>query len=186
MTVFDELESNVRYYCRQWPAIFAYASGATLTDDTGREYIDFFSGAGALSYGHNNPRLVEVAIEHLSSNRVTHCLDTHTPEKGVFLESLRECVLEPRGLDMVVQFVGPTGATAVEAALKLAAKATGNRATVAYEGGYHGMSAAAASVSGALEQRTVDSTDHPCVFLPFVDLDNRTADRDLMMRCKLR
>jgi len=175
VTVFDELESNVRYYCRQWPAMFAYASGATLVDDTGSEFIDFFSGAGALSYGHNNPRLVEVAIEHLSSNRIAHCLDTHTPEKGALLESLRECVLEPRGLDMVVQFVGPTGATAVEAALKLAAKVTGRHATVAYEGGYHGMSAGAASVSGALNQHTVDSVDHPCVFLPFVDRYSETA-----------
>src|ERR1039457_5872751 len=97
MTVFDQLESNVRYYCRRWPAVFATAFGASLVDETGKAYIDFFSGAGALSYGHNNPFLVEVAIEHLRDGRVTHSLDTHTPEKRAFLEALRDRVL-PRAI----------------------------------------------------------------------------------------
>ena len=167
MTVFDELESNVRYYCRQWPAVFASALGATLVDETGKAYIDFFSGAGALSYGHNNPFLVEVAIEHLRGGRVTHSLDTHTPEKREFLEALRDRVLAPRDLDMVVQFVGPTGATAVEAALKLAERITGRGSTVAYEGGYHGMTAGAASVSASLDNRD-ELSGRRSIFLPHV------------------
>jgi diaminobutyrate-2-oxoglutarate transaminase len=167
MTAFDELESNVRYYCRKWPAVFAAASGASLVDETGKAYIDFFSGAGALSYGHNNPLLVGVAIEHLRSGLLTHSLDTYTPEKRMLLEALRDRVLVPRELDMVVQFVGPTGATAVEAALKLAERITGRGSTVAYEGGFHGMTARAESVSASLHKR-----DGPwgCtgVFLPHV------------------
>jgi len=167
MTVFDELESNVRYYCRRWPAVFATAFGASLVDETGKAYIDFFSGAGALSYGHNNPFLVEVAIEHLRAGRVTHSLDIHTPEKRAFLETLRDRVLAPRGLDMVVQFVGPTGATAVEAALKLAERITGRGSTVAYEGGYHGMTARAASVSASLNNRD-NHWGRASIFLPYV------------------
>jgi diaminobutyrate-2-oxoglutarate transaminase len=164
-SVFEDLESNVRYYCRRWPAVFAKASGASIIDETGRTYIDFFSGAGALSYGHNSPFLLEVAIEHLRTGRLVHSLDTYTPEKRAFLEAFRDRILVPRGLDMVVQFVGPTGATAVEAALLLAEQVTGRRSKVAYEGSYHGMTAAAGSISESLGER-----DHRgCVFLPFVE-----------------
>ncbi|SUA46764.1 Diaminobutyrate--2-oxoglutarate transaminase [Nocardia africana] len=57
MTVFESLESNVRGYCRSWPTLFDTASGAWLRDGSGRDYLDFFAGAGALNYGHNNPVL---------------------------------------------------------------------------------------------------------------------------------
>ena len=66
MNTFDELESNVRYYCRRWPAVFSHSQGAFITDEAGTQYLDFFAGAGALSYGHNNPVFVDIAIEHLS------------------------------------------------------------------------------------------------------------------------
>ena len=160
---FDELESNVRYYCRRWPAVFTSASGARLVSETGRSYLDFFSGAGALSYGHNNPLLVEAAVDHLRSGRLVHSLDTYTPEKAALLRALDEHVLGPRDLDMVVQFVGPTGATAVEAALRLAERITGRNRVIAFEGGFHGMTAGAASVSASLTER-----DHRGnVFLPY-------------------
>lgn len=171
MGIFDEVESNVRYYCRRWPTVFATASGATLVDEEGHRFVDFFSGAGALSYGHNHPMLVELAIEHLRCNRVVHSLDVHTPEKREFLESLRDCVLVPRNLDMKAQFVGPTGATAVEAALRLAAKITGRSAAVAYQGGYHGMTAGAASVSAALDHDPNVCANDAVNFLPYVARD---------------
>jgi diaminobutyrate-2-oxoglutarate transaminase len=167
MSVFCEVESEVRYYCRRWPAVFATASGATLTDEAGVSYLDFFSGAGALSYGHNNPVLQAVAIEHLRAGRLTHSLDTWTPEKRTFLAAIRERILVPRGLDMVVQCVGPTGATAVEAALRLAGRVTGRRGVVAYAGGFHGMTDRAAAVSGSLRPRP-EAPEAGCVFLPYV------------------
>lgn len=167
MSVFCEVESQVRYYCRRWPAVFASASGATITDEAGVGYLDFFSGAGALSYGHNNPVLQAVAIEHLRAGRLMHSLDTWTPEKRTFLTAIRERILAPRGLDMVVQCVGPTGATAVEAALRLAGRVTGRRGVVAYEGGFHGMTDRAAAVSGSLRPRG-DGPEPGCVFLPYV------------------
>jgi len=55
MRIFEERESAVRSYCRKWPAVFDRASGSWLYDDNGGRYLDFFSGAGALNYGHNNP-----------------------------------------------------------------------------------------------------------------------------------
>ena len=63
------------------------SSGCHITDEDGNEYLDFFAGAGALSYGHNNPLFVNVAIDHLRSGRLLHSLDTFTAEKRDFLES---------------------------------------------------------------------------------------------------
>lgn len=168
MTSFDELESNVRYYCRRWPAVFASSSGSTITDEDGVEYLDFFAGAGALSYGHNNPLFVEVAVEHLRSGRLLHSLDTFTPEKRDFLDTLQRTILGPRQLDMVVQTVGPTGATAVEAALQLAQRITGHRAVLGFEGGYHGMSYRAASISASMAGRATSAHLRDFVALPYV------------------
>jgi diaminobutyrate-2-oxoglutarate transaminase len=168
MHSFDALESNVRWYCRRWPAVFSTASGSVLTDEDGVEYLDFFAGAGALSYGHNNPLLVDVAIEHLRSGRVMHSLDTFTTQKRDFLETIQRTVLAPRQLDMVVQTVGPTGATAVEAALQLAQRLTGHRAVLGFEGGYHGMSYRAASISASMAGRETSAHLKDFVALPFV------------------
>jgi diaminobutyrate-2-oxoglutarate transaminase len=175
MTVFETLESSVRYYCRQWPACFTTASGSLMTDEQGKTYIDFFSGAGALSYGHNNPLFIEVAVDHLRSGRLLHSLDTYTPEKRAFLSALDDYVLAPRELEMRVQFVGPTGATAVEAAILLAERLTGRPSVIAYEGGFHGMTARAASVSAALRNRNHGG----CVFLPYVDRHDEAAQAQL-------
>lgn len=170
INTFEELESNVRYYCRRWPAVFASSQGSVITDENSKEYLDFFAGAGVLSYGHNNPELIEVAISHLRSGRLLTSIDTFTPEKRAFLEAMEELILKPRGLDMVVQTVGPTGATAVEAALQLAQGITGNRAVIGFEGGYHGMTYRAASVSASMPGRKVVAHVGDFVALPFVDI----------------
>jgi diaminobutyrate-2-oxoglutarate transaminase len=46
-TIFEELESNVRGYCRSWPAVFTTASGSWIHAEDGKDYLDFFAGAGA-------------------------------------------------------------------------------------------------------------------------------------------
>ncbi len=169
MNSFEHLESNVRYYCRRWPTVFTHASGTSLWDEDGREYIDFFAGAGALSYGHNNPVFVESAIDHLRSGRLLHSLDTFTPEKRRFLDTMNEVLLAPRQLDMVIQTVGPTGATAVEAALQLAQRVTGHRGVIGFSGGYHGMSYRAASISNSMAGRETSAHLGDFVALPYVE-----------------
>jgi diaminobutyrate-2-oxoglutarate transaminase len=176
MDTFEEFESNVRYYCRRWPAVFSTAHGSTITDENGVSYLDFFAGAGALSYGHNNPIFVEVAIDHLRAGKVLHSLDTFTVEKRRFLEALQRHVLIPRQLDMVVQTVGPTGATAVEAALQLAQRITGDRGVVGFAGGYHGMTYRAASISASLAGRETSAHLKDFVALPYVE---NVSDEDL-------
>ena len=68
--LFERLESDVRGYCRSWPTVFTSARGWTLEDESGRRYLDFFAGAGALNYGHNHPELVERMVDHLQSGGI--------------------------------------------------------------------------------------------------------------------
>jgi diaminobutyrate-2-oxoglutarate transaminase len=147
-TVFGDLESEVRSYCRNWPVVFDTARGSRLTDVDGNSYLDFFAGAGALNYGHNPPALKKPLIEYLTRDGITHGLDMYTTAKGDFLHTFRELVLEPRGLNYKVQFPGPTGANAVESALKLARKVTGREAMINFTNAFHGMTLGALSVTG--------------------------------------
>ncbi|MFD5827826.1 diaminobutyrate--2-oxoglutarate transaminase [Lentzea sp. NPDC060358] len=147
MDVFATTESEVRSYCRSWPAVFATASGSWLHDEDGRPYLDFFAGAGALNYGHNNPALKSPLMEHLAADGITHGLDMRTVAKREFLEIFRDVVLVPRGLDHRVQFTGSTGVNSVEAALKLARKVTGRDTVASFVRGFHGMSLGALAVT---------------------------------------
>ncbi|MFZ2238683.1 MAG: diaminobutyrate--2-oxoglutarate transaminase [Gordonia amarae] len=147
-SVFTTHESEVRSYCRSWPTVFNRASGSWLTDSDGREYLDFFAGAGSLNYGHNNPILKAELIEYLTDDGITHGLDMATVAKGRFIETFTSKVLEPRGLDYKIQFPGPTGANAVESALKLARKVTGRESIISFTNAFHGMTLGALSVTG--------------------------------------
>ncbi|GAB4585757.1 diaminobutyrate--2-oxoglutarate transaminase [Nocardia sp. IFM 10818] len=153
MTIFDALESNVRGYCRSWPTVFDTASGAWIHDENGRDYLDFFAGAGALNYGHNNPVLKDALLEYIAGDGITHALDMSTVAKRRLLETVQRLVLEPRGLDYKVQFPGPTGANAVEAALKLARKVTGRTEILNFTNAFHGMTLGALAVTGNAAKR---------------------------------
>jgi diaminobutyrate-2-oxoglutarate transaminase len=148
LDTFTRLESEVRSYCRGWPVVFDTAVGSHLTDINGRSYLDFFSGAGALNYGHNNPVLKSALLDYLARDGVTHSLDMHTAAKAEFLETFSELVLKPRGLDYRVQFPGPTGTNSVESALKLARKVTGREAVINFTNAFHGMTLGSLSVTG--------------------------------------
>jgi diaminobutyrate-2-oxoglutarate transaminase len=147
-TVFDDMESEVRSYCRSWPVVFDTARGSRITDIDGRSYLDFFAGAGALNYGHNPPELKAPLIEYLARDGITHGLDKYTVAKSEFLRTFEDVVLKPRGLDYKVQFPGPTGANTVEAALKLARKITGRESMINFTNAFHGMTLGALSVTG--------------------------------------
>jgi len=153
MSIFERLESEVRGYCRSWPAVFRAAHGHTMVAEDGTEYLDFFAGAGALNYGHNHPVLIEALQRHLSEQGFIHALDISTTTKRTFMERFEELVLAPRGLDFKLQFPGPTGTNAVEAALKLARKATGRERVVGFTNGFHGMTLGSLAVTGNAMKR---------------------------------
>lgn len=151
--IFDKLESGVRTYCRDFPALFVKARDHWMEDEHGRRYIDFLCGAGALNYGHNNPLLGERIIEYMRSNGVTHSLDLHTFAKQEFLQAFDDYILRPRKLDYRVQFTGPTGTNAVEAAMKLARKVTGRHNIIAFTNAFHGMSLGSLAATGSRTKR---------------------------------
>ncbi|SEP26375.1 diaminobutyrate--2-oxoglutarate transaminase [Amycolatopsis saalfeldensis] len=148
MSIFEELESEVRSYSRGWPVVFDRAQGSWLHDEGGKPYLDFFAGAGALNYGHNNPKLKAALIDYIQRDGVTHALDMFTVAKRDFLETFKEKILGPRELDYKVVFPGPGGANAVEAALKLARKVTGKESVINFTNAFHGMTLGALSVTG--------------------------------------
>lgn len=151
--IFEEYESEVRSYCRSWPAVFTKAKGSKIYDIDGNEYLDFFSGAGALNYGHNNDYIKEKLIQYLSEDGLTHGLDVYTTAKAEFIETFENLVLKPRNLNYKIQFPGPTGTNAVEAALKLARKYTGRQTVFALMGAFHGMTLGALSLTTASGSR---------------------------------
>lgn len=153
LELFEEFESNVRTYCRNFPTIFTKAKGHTLWDETGREYIDFFSGAGALNYGHNNASLQQRLVEYIQRDGITHSLDMYTQAKGEFLQRFNTTILQPRDLSYKVMFPGPTGTNAVESALKLARKVTGRPTVISFSNAFHGMTLGSLAVSGNRAKR---------------------------------
>ncbi|MCB9477505.1 MAG: diaminobutyrate--2-oxoglutarate transaminase [Deltaproteobacteria bacterium] len=148
MQSIEKHESNVRSYVRNFPTVFSRAEGSHLYDAAGREYIDFFAGAGALNYGHNNPHMKRALIEYIESGGVTHSLDMATEAKARFLETFDELILAPRNMNYKVMFPGPTGTNAVEAALKLARKITGRMNVVSFTNAFHGMTLGSLTVTG--------------------------------------
>ncbi|MBB98263.1 MAG: diaminobutyrate--2-oxoglutarate transaminase [Rhodobacteraceae bacterium] len=147
-TIFARRESEARSYCRSFPTVFTKATGALLSDGAGNDYIDFLAGCSSLNYGHNDPDMKQALIDYISADGVTHGLDMHTKAKAEFLGAFEEIILKPRGMDHKVMFMGPTGANAVEAALKLARKVTKRTNVITFTNGFHGVTLGALSATG--------------------------------------
>ena len=152
-SIFERRESGVRSYCRSFPTEFVRAKMSRMFDAEGREYLDFFNGAGALNYGHNNDFIKARVLEYLEKDGISHALDLYTGAKADFLRTFEEKVLLPQKLDHKVMFCGPTGTNGVEAALKLARKVTGRTGIFALTGAFHGMTLGALSVTSGAYHR---------------------------------
>jgi diaminobutyrate-2-oxoglutarate transaminase len=148
MNIFELRESNVRSYCRNFPTLFNKAKNSLIYSESGEAYIDFLSGAGALNYGHNNDYIKDKIVAYLESDAITHGLDLYTVAKKSFLEEFSQAILKPKNLDYQIQFCGPTGTNAVEAALKLAKKIKQRAGIFSFMGAFHGMTLGSLSVTG--------------------------------------
>lgn len=169
-------ESNVNSYARAFPTVFKSASGEIITDHNGKQYLDFFSGAGALNYGHNNPELKQALLSFLEKDSVVHCLDMDSLVKETFLEKFDDIILKPRGLNYKVQFTGPTGTNAVEAAVKLARIVTKRKKIVAFTHSFHGMSATSLALSGSCEEKQKVNPAQDVIFFPYADFFGEEVD----------
>ena len=148
MKIFEEIESEVQSYARSFPRVFNKAQGEYMYDEEGNQYLDFLAGAGTLNYGHNHPVLKEAMLEYIQRDGITHGLDLHTSAKQAFLETFNEKILKPRGLDYVVQFTGPTGTNAVEAAIKVARNVKGRENIISFTNGFHGVTLGSLAATG--------------------------------------
>lgn len=168
--VFEECESEVRSYCRKFPAVFSKAKNALLVDSDGREFIDFFAGAGAINFGHNNPYIKKAIMDYLTDDNIIHALDMYTVAKEQFITSLRDRILVPRCLDYKVMCCGSTGTNAVEAALKLCRKVKKRTNVFAFFGAFHGMTLGSLAMTGDRTSRKGAGVPMGDVtFMPYFD-----------------
>nr|AGJ01122.1 EctB-T7 [synthetic construct] len=167
--ILERMESDVRTYSRSFPVVFTKARNARLTDEEGREYIDFLAGAGTLNYGHNNPHLKQALLDYIDSDGIVHGLDFWTAAKRDYLETLEEVILKPRGLDYKVHLPGPTGTNAVEAAIRLARVAKGRHNIVSFTNGFHGVTMGALATTGnrKFREATGGVPTQAASFMPF-------------------
>jgi diaminobutyrate-2-oxoglutarate transaminase len=166
--IFEETESNVRSYCRNFPEIFYRAKGSNIYSELGTKYIDFLAGAGALNYGHNNDYIKDKIIAYLEADAIAHGLDMYTVAKKDFLEKFSEAILRPKNLNYQVQFCGSTGTNAVEAALKLARKTKQRTGIFSFMGAFHGMTLGSLSITGNLSVKSgAFGTSNNVTFMPY-------------------
>ncbi|MHB9758329.1 diaminobutyrate--2-oxoglutarate transaminase family protein [Streptomyces sp. BYX5S] len=154
-------ESAARTYARALPIVPVRARGLTIEGADGRRYLDCLSGAGTLALGHNHPVVLEAIRKVLDSGAPLHVLDLATPVKDAFTTELFS-TLPPALADRArIQFCGPAGTDAVEAALKLVRTATGRSGLLAFTGAYHGMTAGALAASGGAQDVRVTRLPYP-------------------------
>ncbi|WP_371676348.1 diaminobutyrate--2-oxoglutarate transaminase family protein [Streptomyces sp. NBC_01276] len=161
-------ESAARTYARSLPIVPVRARGLTIEGADGRRYLDCLSGAGTLALGHNHPVVLEAIRGVLDSGAPLHVLDVATPVKDAFTTELFANLPAGLAADARVQFCGPAGTDAVEAALKLVRAATGRTGLLAFTGAYHGMTSGAMDASGGATDVRVTRLpypqDHRCPF----------------------
>lgn len=164
----SRLESNVRSYPRRFPITIKRASGALIEDTHGQVYLDCLAGAGALALGHNHPEINQEVITQLNAGLPYQTLDITTPVKDSFVSELMEFLPQSFSKDACIQFCGPSGSDAIEAALKLAKLATGRSNVVSFHGAYHGMTNGSLALMGNLNAKVRRTGLMPDVhFFPF-------------------
>lgn len=147
-------ESAARSYPRRLPVALVHGSGVEVRDSAGRTYLDCLAGAGALALGHHHPVVTQALRSALADEVPLTTLDLTTPLKDAFVTALFDALPSWLADTGRIQFCGPTGADAVEAAVKLARTATGRGGIVAFGGAYHGMTHGTLALSGAHAPRT--------------------------------
>ncbi|HUY69624.1 MAG TPA: aspartate aminotransferase family protein [Candidatus Tyrphobacter sp.] len=147
----EELESQNRSYPRGIPLAFGRAKGSVVEDVDGNQYIDFISGCGVFNLGHNNSYIIDGLKK--SEGLITQAVDFPTEAKIVFMEKLSKMLPPSLRGNIRINFGGPTGSDAIEAALKLARIVKGRQGIMAFQGGYHGMTTGALSVTSRIAYR---------------------------------
>lgn len=154
MTVFKKYESEVSSYWRHFPCTFSKAKMSKLYDVDNNEYIDFFCGAGALNYGHNNEYIIDKIVEYVKNDGIIHALDMHTKAKEEFIDTFVKKILISRNMNYKMMFCSPSGTNANEAALKLCRMVTGRQNVFSFMGGFHGVTMGSLALTSSLFTRS--------------------------------
>jgi diaminobutyrate-2-oxoglutarate transaminase len=148
------VESNARTYASSFQRTFVSGRGVRMFDAHGREYLDCLGCAGALPLGHQHPEVKEAILDFVSSDRIQQALDLATPAKFEFVHQLFSHLPAELRDNAKIQFCGPTGADAVEAAIKLMKFYTQRSPIIAFHGAYHGMTSGALGATGNLTAKS--------------------------------
>src|SRR5581483_7892633 len=120
-----------------------FPSATTITDHTGKTYLDFAGGYGVFTLGHRHPRVVAAVKEQLDRMALSG-RTMFNPLMGRLAKRLAE--IAPG--DLSISFFANSGTEAVEGALKLARAATKRTAIVSTDAAFHGKTLGALSASG--------------------------------------
>jgi 4-aminobutyrate aminotransferase / (S)-3-amino-2-methylpropionate transaminase / 5-aminovalerate transaminase len=131
------------------PIVIDKASGATVTDINGREYLDCFAGISVVNAGHCNPSVIAAAKAQM--DKLVHCSSYIYHVKPVADLAEKLAGIAPRGLTKT--FFGNSGAEAIEGAMKLARLYTGKHEFIALQASFHGRSWGALSVTGNMGRK---------------------------------
>lgn len=131
------------------PIAVASAKGRTVTDTSGKEYLDCFSGISVVNAGHNHPKILAAAQAQME--KLVHCCSYvyQVPAVGALAQKLAE--VTPGKLKK--SFFGNSGAEAIEGAMRLAKQATGHREVVALGYSFHGRTIGTLSVTGNMGRK---------------------------------
>jgi 4-aminobutyrate aminotransferase/(S)-3-amino-2-methylpropionate transaminase len=117
------------------PVVADHGEGATLTDVDGNTFIDFTGGVGCLNVGHGNPRVIEAVQEQAA--KFLHTDFTIIPYEAYVRLAERLIASAPVSGSTKAAFFN-AGTEAVENAIKFARAYTKRPAVIAFEGGFHG------------------------------------------------
>jgi len=127
------------------PIVIERASGATVTDVNGREYLDCFAGISVVNAGHGNPQVVAAAKAQMEKLIHASSYLYHVQPVADLAEKIAE--IAP-GRNLRKTFFGNGGAEAIEGALKLARLCTGKHEFISLHASFHGRSWGALSITG--------------------------------------
>ncbi|HEX7818157.1 MAG TPA: aspartate aminotransferase family protein, partial [Nitrososphaeraceae archaeon] len=127
---------------QRFPINIAKGKGATVWDTSGREYIDCMGGYGVALVGHCNDRVIQ-AIKEQVENLITCHMSIYNDTRLKFLRKISE--ISPKQLSRF--FFSNSGTESVEAAIKFSRKYTGKSGIISMNGGYHGKTFGALSVT---------------------------------------
>ncbi|MFC1650629.1 aspartate aminotransferase family protein [Candidatus Latescibacterota bacterium] len=131
----------------QAPIVWDHAEGVTVWDVDGNSFIDWTSGVLVTNVGHSHPKLADAIAGQ--AKRLLNCYDFPTVERITLAE--RMVKLAPGNLDKA--FFATVGSEAVDSAVRVAKRYTGNYEIISFYGAFHGRTVGSMSLAGKMSSK---------------------------------